>query len=55
MSAEGRSKILTGTLMKTQSVVVPVIQKISKTKKEQPVGLQKGLLLRVSKKQVYWK
>lgn len=44
MSAEGSRKILTGTLMKTQSVVVPEIQKNSKQKKQQPVGLHKGLL-----------
>lgn len=30
--------------MKTQSVVVPKIQKNSKQKKQQPVGLHKGLL-----------
>lgn len=44
MSAKGSKKILTGTLMKTQPVVVPVMEKNSKKRKEQPVGLHKGLL-----------
>jgi len=50
MSAEGGRKILTGTLMKTQSVVVPVIQKNSKKKKQHPDGLHKRLLSGFKKK-----
>lgn len=44
MSVEGGRKVLMGTLTRIQSVVVPVIQKNSKKKKQQPVGLRKGLL-----------
>lgn len=43
MSVEGGRKVLTGTLTKAESVVVPVIQKNSKKKKQQPGGLCKGL------------